>query len=331
MSRNLQIRLKSSPHGPIGPEHFEQVEADMPAAGDGEILCRNLYLSLDPYMRSQIAGRHMSGAVRPGDVMRGETVAEVVASNHPDFAPGDRVAHFGGWQSHAASPGAAARKLPDHDVPPSLYLGILGMPGLTAYASILHVGRVQAGDMVCVSAASGPVGSMVGQIARIAGARVVGIAGSDDKCRFVTEELGFEGAVNYRTTDLTQGLKAACPDGIDVYHDNVGAEVLEAAMANLAQGARIVLCGLIKQYSADTVLPGPPLGPIFAARATMRAVIVYDHEHRRSRFERDVAGWIADGRVRYREDRVDGLDQAPHLFARLMRGENFGKCVVKLA
>lgn len=327
---NRQIILKSTPEGVPVPENFEMKEIRVAEPGEGEVLVRNTYMSLDPFMRSQMAGRHMSGALHPGDVCNADTVGRVLASRADGFAEGDQVRLHGGWQTHSVAPESAVTKLPDHGVSPSLYLGVLGMPGLTAWASAIHLSDIKAGDVACVSAASGGVGSLWGQIAKISGAEVIGIAGSDEKCAYLTDELGFAGAVNYKTCELKDGLKEAAPDGIDVYHDNVGAEVLEAAMANLAYGARIVLCGLMKQYNAGVPLPGPQLGPIFVARATMRAVIVYDYEDRRAKFEADVARWIKEGRVKTREHMVEGIEAAPDLFHTLMSGKNFGKCVVKL-
>jgi NADPH-dependent curcumin reductase CurA len=236
-----------------------------------------------------------------------------------------------GWQDYAAVPVSGAQKIVPGDAPLSTYLGIMGMPGLTAYAGMKRLAKPQAGETVVVSAASGPVGSMVGQICRINGCRVVGIAGSDEKCAFLTDELGFDAAINYKTEDLATALVEHCPDRIDVYFDNVGGDTLTAACGHLALHARVILCGLITQYNADKPPPGPNLGPVIGARAEMKGLVVYDHADLNPEFQRVAGRWLADGLLRYREDVTEGLATAPSSFARLMRGENFGKALVKIA
>jgi NADPH-dependent curcumin reductase CurA len=262
--------------------------------------------------------------------MVGETVAQVVESRHPGFAAGDYVAVRNGWQQYAVSNGQGVRKLDPAVAPISTALGVLGMPGLTGYAGLVYLGEPKPGQTVVVSAATGPVGSTVGQVARLVGARPVGIAGSDAKCRYAVEELGYAACVNYKNGDLRAQLKSACPDGIDVYFDNVAGDTLAAVMTNLAMGARIVLCGMIEAYSMDKPPAGPWLGPVVGARATMKGLVVYDHMNRMAEMTKVVGGWIRDGRFKWKEDVTEGLDHAPEAFCRLMRGENFGKALVRV-
>lgn len=328
---NLEVRLKHRPGGVPAAEDFDVVEGPVPVPGAGEMLCRARYLSLDPYMRGQISGRHLSGAVEVGDLMRGEVIADVVTSNGGRFDEGSRIAFRGHWQSWQVTDGAEARLVDPAIDPPSLALGILGMPGLTAYAGFLHLAEPKAGEVVMVSAASGPVGSMVGQIAKIHGCRVVGIAGGPEKCRWVVEEAGFDACIDYKAEDLGPAVERECPDGVDIYFDNVGGDVLDAVMWRLALGARIVLCGLMAQYNTDEIPPGPNPATIIKARATVRGLVVYDHEDKRADFTRDALAWLAAGKLHYREDVTEGLENAPAAFARLMAGRNFGKMVVKIA
>ncbi|MYH70016.1 MAG: NADP-dependent oxidoreductase, partial [Gammaproteobacteria bacterium] len=255
----------------------------------------------------------------------------VIESKSDRFEQGDIIAAHSGWQSHPVVKAAAARKLNPALGPLSTLLGILGMPGLTAYAGMTRLAELKAADALVVSAASGPVGSMVGQIAKRRGCRVVGIAGSAEKCRWVVEQAGFDHCINYKTEAVREGLAHACPDGIDVYFDNVGGDTLQACMEQLALGARVILCGLIAQYNTDEMPPGPNPGFIIKARATVRGLVVYDHEDLRPEFEREVSRWLQQGEISYQEDCVDGLAAAPGLFCRLMRGENFGKAIVRVA
>lgn len=330
VSDNLQIRLKNRPDSTPAVEDFEVFKDKMPVASDGEILCRNLYLSLDPYMRGQISGRHISGAIHPGEVMRGETISEVVTSDHPDYKAGDLVAHQGGWQTYSIAKAADLTPVDGRIKPLSLALGIMGMPGLTAYAGMMYLAELKKGDRLVVSAASGAVGSMVGQIAQVMGCHVIGIAGSDEKCRWLVEEAGFSDCINYKTQDLAEGLKVCCPDGIDVYFDNVGGTTLEAVMAQLAIGARVVLCGLMAQYNTDVIPPGPNPGTIIRARATVRGLVVYDHFDKKQEFLDKVIPWVDEGMIKYREDVTQGLENAPAAFVRLMTGKNFGKTIIKI-
>src|ERR1700675_2715233 len=275
---NRQVVLKSRPVGAPTTADFDIVETPLPAPGDGEILCRTIYLSLDPYMRGRMnEGRSYAANVALGQVMVGGTVGEVVESKHPAFAKGDLVAGYDGWQAYGLSQGGCVRKRDPKQAPISTALGVLGMPGMTAYVGLLDIGRPRPGETVVVSAASGAVGSAVGQIAKIKGARAVGIAGSQDKCDYVVRELGFDACVNYKEGDLLASLKDACPSGIDVYFENVGGDVLRAVMQLLNMNARIPLCGLISEYNATEPVPGPNLRPLLFNRMLVKGFIVSDH------------------------------------------------------
>lgn len=330
-SATRQIVLRSRPVGMPKPGDFDLVEAPRPQPKDGEVLCRTIYLSLDPYMRGRISGaRSYAQSVEPGQVIVGGTVGEVLESKHPGLAKGDIVLGYDGWQSHAVSKGGGLRKLDPKQAPISTALGVLGMPGMTAYIGLLDIGQPKPGETVVVSAASGAVGSAVGQIAKIKGARAVGVAGAQDKCDYVVRELGFDACVNYKTGDLPAALKAACPSGIDVYFENVGGDVLRAVMTLLNQNARIPLCGLISEYNATESTPGPNLRPLLFNRALVKGFIVSDHLARMGDFLKDCSGWVRDGRLKYREDVVVGLEKAPEAFIGLLQGKNFGKLLVRV-
>jgi hypothetical protein len=329
---NRRITFARVPRGLPVPEDFSSDAVEVAQPAEGQFLSRTLWLSLDPYLRNVMKGHPLYGVpLRPGDPMHGETVAQVVESRHPRFAAGDLVVVKNGWQEYAISDGEGVRKVDRQAAPVSTALGVLGVPGLTGYAGLVYLAEPKPGETVVVSAATGPVGSTVGQVARLVGSRAVGIAGSDEKCRYAVEELGFEACVNYRAGDLRTSLKQACPGGIDVYFDNVGGDVLAAALGNLAMHARIVLCGMIGAYSMDAPPPGPFLGPVVAARATVRGLVVYDHFDRLPEMQRVIGKWMREGRFRYREDVTEGLENAPRAFCRLMRGENFGKTLVRVA
>ncbi|MGI9260741.1 MAG: NADP-dependent oxidoreductase [Woeseiaceae bacterium] len=330
MTNNQQILLRQQCDGEPSADDFELVEVRAPEAADGKLLCETLYLSLDPYLRGRISGRHLTGAIRPGELMAGEAISRVTDSRHPGYSPGDLIAAHSGWQTHSVVDAEHARKIDATVDPSSLFLGILGMPGLTAYAGLLRLGEPVAGDVVVVSAASGAVGSMVGQIAKIKGCTVVGVAGSAEKCAWVTDVAGMDHCINYKTEDLREKLKEYCPNGIDIYFDNVGGDMLQAVMEQLAIGARIVLCGLMSQYNVDEMPPGPNPAWIIKARATVRGMVVYDHEDLRDDFVTDAAQWLKEERIRYIEDVTVGLENAPEAFSRLMRGLNHGKAIVKV-
>ena len=330
--RNQRITFQRTPKGLPVPEDFGADTTPSPVPGPGQFLSRTVYLSLDPYYRNVMKGSQIyAERLSPGDVMVGETVARIVESRHGEFRAGEFVRVRNGWQEYALSTGQGVRKLDPAVAPISTALGVLGMPGLTGYTGLVYLGEPKPGETVVVSAATGPVGSTAGQVARLVGARAVGIAGSDEKCEYAVRELGFAACVNYRNGDLAAQLKEACPTGIDVYFDNVGGDTLKAVLKNLALHARIVLCGMVEAYSMDTPPPGPFLGPVVGARATMRGLVVYDHMHRMDEMVRVVGNWIRSGQFRYREDITEGLAGAPEAFCRLMRGGNFGKTLVRVS
>lgn len=330
-SVNRQVVLRSRPVGMPKPTDFDLVESPLPSPEDGEVLCRTIYLSLDPYMRGRISGaKSYAASVDPGQVIVGGTVGEVLESRDPGLAKGDVVLGYDGWQSHAVSKGGGLRKLDPKQAPVSTALGVLGMPGMTAYVGLLDIGQPKPGETVVVSAASGAVGSAVGQIAKIKGCRAVGVAGSQDKCDYVVRELGFDACVNYKKGDLLASLKQACPSGIDVYFENVGGDVLRAVMQLLNQRARIPLCGMISEYNATESTPGPNLRPLLFNRALIKGFIVSDHMARMGDFIKDCGGWLRDGRLKYREDVVLGLEKAPEAFIGLLQGQNFGKLLVRV-
>ncbi|ACA18796.1 Alcohol dehydrogenase zinc-binding domain protein [Methylobacterium sp. 4-46] len=333
---NRRIVLAARPHGEPNPAHFRLERGAVPVPREGEVLLRNRYLSLDPYMRGRMsAAKSYAKPVEINEVMVGGTVAEVVASHNPGFAAGDTVLAYGGWQDFAVSDGRGLRKLDPAVAPVTTALGILGMPGMTAYTGLLTIGAPKPGETVVVAAATGPVGSLVGQIAKLKGARAVGIAGGPDKCRHLTEELGFDAAIDHRSADLPGALAAACPNGIDVYFENVGGAVFDAVLPLLNDFARIPVCGLVANYNMTELPPGPDRVPALmratlSKRLTFRGFIVWDFADQEPAFLRDVAEWLRDGRIRYREDIVEGLEQAPEAFIGLLKGRNFGKLVVKL-
>jgi NADPH-dependent curcumin reductase len=331
-TRNRQIVLKSRPVGmPTGAD-FAMVESPVPEPGDREVLTRALWLSLDPYMRGRMSDRKSYAVSVPlGGVMVARTVSRVIESRDPGFAPGDIVLGPGGWQDYAALPAASVRKLDPALAPVSTALGVLGMPGMTAYVGLLEIGRPRAGETVVVSAASGAVGSVVGQIARISGCRVVGVAGGPPKCRYVVEELGFDACADHRAPGLGDALARACPSGVDVYFENVGGAVQQAVWPLLNDFARVPVCGLIAQYNDTEPPPGPSLTSVLTKRLTVRGFIVSDHGDRWDDFNRDVSAWVREGRIKYREDVVEGLERAPEAFVGLLQGRNFGKLLVRVA
>jgi len=331
LSINKKIILKRNPEGIPEVTDFKMVETNIPKISNNQILTKTIHLSLDPYIRGVITGKHIySEKVNIGDLIVGRTVAEVVQSNHHNFSSGEIVVCSNGWQEFGVSDGEGVRKLDPTSAPLSASLGILGMPGLTAYAGLTVYGKPKKGDHVVVSAASGPVGCMVGQIAQIYGAKAIGIAGSKDKCSAVKNKFGFLDCINYKTEDLEQRLKNLCPNGVDIYFDNVGGETLNILTRNLALNARIVLCGFMTQYNLDTPPPGPNLGPIVGSRATIKGVVVYDHYDKQDDYISVASQWLKEGKINYIEDEVFGLENAPTQFCKLMRGENFGKTIVTI-
>lgn len=327
---NRKIVLASPIGGIPRAENFRVVESDIPEPDDGEFLVRHIYLSLDPYQRSAIAGVHLSadGALAENEAPSAETIGQVTVSRHPDFAAGDYVRHFGGWQEYSISDGSRSFVVDPDEAPLSTYLGILGMPGLTAYASMVKLADVQAGQSVLVSAASGPVGSMIGQIAIQLGARAYGIAGSAEKCRFVVEALGFEACINYKNDGYPKSLGIGMPDGVDIYHDNVGGQMLIDALGVLKNYGTVILCGLISQYNDTEKGKGFNLAPAIIKRAVLKGLVVYDYEDQRQEFFDLVAPWVRAGKIKYKEDRVEGIENTGAHFQRLMSGQNFGKALV---
>jgi hypothetical protein len=332
MSVNRQILLRSRPEGAPSLDNFELREAPVPEPGPGELLMRVLYLSLDPYMRGRMsAAKSYAKPAEIGQPMVGGTIAEVVASRHPQYAEGDIVLGAAGWQEYALSDGAGLRTLDPRAAPISTALGVLGMPGMTAYVGLTEIGRPKPGDTLVVAAASGAVGSVVGQIAKLKGCRAVGIAGGDEKCRFVVSELGFDACVDHRAPDFAHRLAAACPNGIDVYFENVGGAVQQTVWPLLNDFARIPVCGLIAQYNATTPMPGPDMFSVLRKRLLLRGFIVSDFMVQRDAFLTEVGEWVRSGRLKYREDIVEGLQQAPAAFLGLLQGKNFGKLLVRVA
>jgi NADPH-dependent curcumin reductase CurA len=334
---NTRITLASRPNGRPTPDNFRLERTPIEKPAEGQVLLKILYLSLDPYMRGRMNdAKSYAQPVEIGAVMEGGTVGRVIASRNPDFAEGDIVLSHSGWQSFAVADGSTLRKLDPYEAPVSTALGVLGMPGFTAYAGLLTIGQPKPGETVVVAAASGAVGSVVGQIAQIKGARAVGIAGGDDKCAFVRDVLGFDAVIDHRAPGFADQLKAACPDGIDVYFENVGGHVWDAVFPLLNDFARVPVCGLIAQYNDATTRPGPDRLPgvmreVLSRSLLIRGFIQREFADQRPAFYREMAEWIAAGKVRYREDIVDGLESAPEAFIGLLEGRNFGKLVIRVS
>ena len=328
---NKKIVLKKTPIGVPEESDFELIESPIPELGENEILTKTIHLSLDPYIRGVITGKHIySEKVEIGDTIVGRTIAEVIDSKNSDIQIGETIMCSNGWQEYGISDGEGIRKIDSKSAPLSTNLGILGMPGLTAYAGLLVYGEPKKDDVVVVSAASGPVGCMVGQIAQIHGAKAIGIAGSDEKCSVVKEKFGFAECINYKTENLSERIKEVCPDGLDIYFDNVGGETLDIMTKNLAMFARIVLCGFMTQYNLAAPPPGPNLGPIVGSRASIKGVVVYDHYDKQQEFITLASQWLEEGKINYIEDEVFGIENTPMHFCSLMRGENFGKTIITL-
>lgn len=334
---NRRIVLAARPHGAPTPQDFRLEETSVPAPAEGQVLLRTLYLSLDPYMRGRMSDRaSYAPPLGLGEVMVGGTVNRVIASRHPKFREGDLVLGNAGWQDYALSDGQDLMPLVDA-THPSYALSVLGMPGFTAYHGLLNIGEPKAGETVVVASASGAVGAVVGQIAKLKGARVVGIAGGADKCRYVVEELGFDVCLDRHDPQFAGQLAAACPDGIDIYYENVGGAVFDAVLPLLNIGARVPVCGFIAHYNDKELPPGPDrlpqlMGALLSKRIRAQGFIILDHyADGFAPFLRDMSAWIAAGKVKLREDIVDGLENAPAAFIGLLEGKNFGKVVVRLA
>lgn len=336
ISVNRRIVLAARPSGEPKESDFRLEEVPLPVPAEGQVLLRNLYLSLDPYMRGRMNdGPSYAAATVIGGVMTGGTVSRVIESKSAAFQPGDLVSSFTGWQEYAVAGPETLRKLDPGMPRPSQALGVLGMPSLTAYAGMKHIGLPKPGETVVVGAASGAVGSIVGQIAKRHGCRAVGIAGTPEKCSYVVNDLGFDACLNHRDADLASQLAAACPKGIDIYFENVGGLVFDAVFPLLNVGARVPVCGVIAHYNATQPPPGPDRVPqlmiaMISRRLTFRGFLVSDFIHEYPDFIRDMSAWMAEGAIIYREDIVDGLDQAVTAFQGLLQGKNFGKLVVRI-
>ncbi|MFE9168088.1 NADP-dependent oxidoreductase [Streptomyces kebangsaanensis] len=330
---NHEWHLLSRPVGWPKPEDFALVETEVPQPREGQVLVRNEYLSVDPYMRGRMsAAKSYAAPYELGKAMQGGAVGEVVASNAEGIAVGDHVLHFGGWREYAAVDARHAVEVDPEAAPLSTYLGVLGMTGLTAYAGLLRTASFKEGDTVFVSGAAGAVGSQVGQLARLKGAaRVIGSAGSDEKVKLLLEEYGFDAAFNYRNGPVNEQLRAAAPDGIDVYFDNVGGDHLEAAIGSLNQGGRIAVCGMISVYNNTEPAPGPRnLARLIQTRGRIEGFLVGDHYDLQPQFVREVGPWVRDGRLKYRETVVEGIENTLEAFLGVLRGDNIGKMIVKL-
>jgi len=330
--KNRRVLLASRPSGWVSESNFRIEEAPVPSPREGEVLVKNLWLSLDPYMRGRMnEGKSYAARQELGEVMIGGTVGEVVESKHPKFAKGDQVLGMLGWQQYGLSDGKGLNKVDASRVPLSAYLGVLGMPGVTAWVGLLDICQPKAGETVVVSAASGAVGSVVGQIAKIKGCRAVGIAGGKQKCDYVVKELGFDACVDYKAGKLNDDLKAAVPDGVDCYFENVGGEILDAVLRRMNAFSRIAVCGLISQYNATEPYGVKAIQSILTNRIKVQGFIVSDRMDLWAKALPELAGWVAAGRIKYRETVTDGLENAPKAFVGLLKGENFGKQLVRIS
>lgn len=328
---NIQICLARRPSGWVRETDFNVVRTGIPNPGEGQILLKNLYLSLDPYMRLRMDdAKSYAPPVEIGAVMVGGTVSEVIESRHPGYRPGDTVTGMAGWQLYGLSDGKMLRQVDPALAPLSAALGVVGMPGVTAWVGLLDIGIPKAGETVIVSAASGAVGSVAGQIAKIKGCRVVGIAGGAAKCEYVTRELGFDACIDYRSGDLHGQLAVACPHGVDVYFDNVGGEILDTILRLLNPFARIALCGLISQYNEVEKTGLKNVRSLLVDRVRLQGFIVSDHLNRFPPALAELGQWYKEGKLKYRESVAHGIENAPKAFIGMLKGENFGKQVVNL-
>ncbi|MEX2494901.1 MAG: NADP-dependent oxidoreductase [Woeseia sp.] len=332
-TRNVEIRLASRPRGWVTGDNFKITEAPLPQPAEGQILVRNIYMSVDPYMRGRM--NDTTSYVPPfqvGDVLQAGMVGQVVESRHPDFATGDYVNGMLGWQNYSLSSGQGLYKVARRDVPLSWHLGILGMPGMTAYVGLFTIARAQPGECVFVSAASGAVGSIVGQLAKIHGCRVAGCAGSDEKVSLLRKEFGYDAAFNYRSSEsLPKSIAKVCPKGIDVDFENVGGDIFEAALRNMRPYGRIALCGMVANYNDAESEPGPRgMMSIIAKRLTLKGFIVTDHPDACREYVPKAIKWLAEGKLKYRESVAKGIENAPVAFIDMLKGRNIGKQIVQL-
>lgn len=337
-TQNRQWVLASRPHGAPTVENFRLEKTSVPQPEEGQLLLRTVYLSLDPYMRGRMSDApSYSPPVEIGAVMVGGTVSRVEQSQHPDYPVGEWVLSYSGWQDYALSDGTGLVKLGSNPQHPSWALGILGMPGFTAYMGLLDIGQPKSGETLVVAAATGPVGATVGQIGKIKGCHVVGIAGGVEKCRHAVEVLGFDGCIDHHADDFAQQLKQACPEGIDIYYENVGGKVFDAVLPLLNTSARVPVCGLVSGYNATDLPPGPDrlgllMGTILKKRIRMQGfIIAQDYGDRIDEFQQEMGSWVNEGKIHYREQVTDDLENAPQAFIGLLEGKNFGKVVIRVA
>jgi NADPH-dependent curcumin reductase CurA len=331
--RNHQFRLAARPVGAVKRTDFNYVDEAARSPGDNEVLVKTLYLSLDPAMRGWMnEGKSYVPPVQLGEVMRAGGVGKVVESKHPQFKAGDFVYGGLGIQEYATLEGKGLSKVDPSIAPLPVYLSALGMPGMTAYFGLLDIGKPQPGETVVVSGAAGAVGTVVGQIAKIKGCRVVGLAGGKQKCDYLTQTLGFDAAIDYKSEDVKKSLRQHCPKGVDVYFDNVGGDILDIVLTQLARKARIIICGAISQYNSTTGVKGPSnYMSLLVNRASMTGMVVFDYADRYPEAGREMAGWLKSGQLKTREDIVEGLETFPETLLKLFSGENFGKLVIKVA
>jgi len=330
---NHQFRLAQRPVGLPKRSDWNYMEEPVRPLAEGEILVKVLYISLDPAMRGWMNdGRSYVPPVGIGEVMRAGAAGRVMESKNPGFAVGDTVTGLFGIQEYAIADGKAVTKVDTKFAPLPVYLSTLGMPGMTAYFGLLETGELKTGETVVISGAAGAVSAVAGQIAKIKGCTVVGIAGGAEKCRYIVKELGFDAAIDYKSEDVRKALHQHCPNGVDVYFDNVGGDILDTVLAQIRRGARIVICGAISQYNNTTPVQGPSnYLSLLVNRASMKGMIVFDHAARYGQAAREMAGWMAEGKLKSREDIVAGLETFPDTLLKLFRGENFGKLVLKVA
>ncbi|WP_347254312.1 NADP-dependent oxidoreductase [Leminorella grimontii] len=334
---NRRIVLASRPYGAPTADNFRLEQQPIPLPGSGELLLRTECLSIDPYVRGRMSDSpSYVPPLEVGDVICAGTVSIVERSNNPEFKEGERVLAAAGWQDYFLSNGEGLLKLDDAFPQPSYALGILGMPGFTAYMGLLDIGQPKENETLVVAAASGPVGATVGQIAKLKGCRVIGIAGGEEKCRHVVETLGFDACLDHRQPDLAQRLASACPEGIDIYYENVGGKVFDAVLPLLNARARIPVCGMISQYNATALPPGPDRlnlleSIILKKRIRMQGfIITLDYPHRYGEFIQQMKQWVSEGKIKYQEQKVKGLENAPAAFIDMLEGKNFGKVVVQI-
>jgi NADPH-dependent curcumin reductase len=328
---NKRVVLASRPQGWVSEANFRIEEAPVPKPADGEVLVKNLWLSLDPYMRGRMNDAKSYAAKQEvGEVMVGQTVGEVLESKHPKYRKGDHVLTPFGWQQYGCSDGKGFSRIDASRAPAQAFLGVLGMPGVTAWVGLLDICQPKAGETVVVSAASGAVGSVVGQIAKLKGCRAVGIAGGSTKRGYVVDELGFDACVDYKAGRLNEDLKVATPNGIDCYFENVGGEIMDAVLRRMNPFSRVAVCGLVSQYNATDPYGVKAIGSILVNRIKVQGFIVSDRMELWAKALPELTGWVATGKIKYRESITEGLENAPRAFIGLLRGENFGKQLVKL-